>query len=275
MNSLINAQGDNAIDDDIPRKSAVLGTPNIELDDFDTGEETEPSTVAVIELLLKHPARLDRLNRDTELQRVLFPRFLLIAEASYLVYALLLVLLLNLAPAAAYPHLPLLNLPRVDWQGGAVLSLPLAYMIGIVLAAGVCLPSFYFHGLLAGVKLNWLQITSLIGKGMASNSVLLLGILPAYVAVVLGMTVFAAPVEWLRWSLLVGLLLPFAVGLWGMRAIYLGVKDMASAQSHQWQCQRWCFLRRLVFAWSAIYAAVVPVMIYRLWEFFAGQFGAG
>jgi hypothetical protein len=35
-------------------------------------------------------------------------------------------------------------------------------------------------------------------------------------------------------------------------------------------CQRRCFLRRLTLSWAAVYAAVVPVMIYRLWELFAG-----
>ena len=36
-----------------------------------------------------------------------------------------------------------------------------------------------------------------------------------------------------------------------------------------WQCRRRCFLRRLIVSWTVVYAAVVPVMIYRLWEFFA------
>jgi hypothetical protein len=34
-------------------------------------------------------------------------------------------------------------------------------------------------------------------------------------------------------------------------------------------CRRQCFLRRLTLSWAAVYTAVVPVMIYRLWEHFA------
>jgi hypothetical protein len=30
--------------------------------------------------------------------------------------------------------------------------------------------------------------------------------------------------------------------------------------------RRGCFLRRLVLSWSAIYTAVMPVMIYSVWE---------
>jgi hypothetical protein len=149
------------------------------------------------------------------------------------------------------------------------LSLPLAYGLGLVLAACVCLPSFYFYSLLAGVKASWSQITSLVGKGMAANAVMLLGVLPVYVAAVLGLVVFNADLEWLRWTLKFGLLLPFVAGLWGLRSVYLGVTDLGETMPPAWRCRRRCFLRRLTFSWAAVYATVVPVMVYRLWEFFA------
>jgi hypothetical protein len=235
----------------------------------------EPRTLELVELLLKDPACVDRLNRQPEAQWGLFPRLLLIAEASYLLFALVLLVVLNAAPPSAYPRLSWLTLPPTRWGDGTALGLPLAYMLGIVLAACVCLPSFYFYSLLAGAKLTWLQITSLLGKGLASNAIMLLGLLPAYVAVVLGLIVFEAPADWLRWALLLGLLLPFASGVWGLRAIYLGVMDLASALPPPWHCQRRCFLRRLVLSWTAVYAVVVPVMVYRLWEYFAGQVAIG
>jgi hypothetical protein len=234
---------------------------------------TEPCTLELVELLLKNPAAVDQLNRRPELQMLLFPRFLLIAEVSYLLFSLMLVLILNIAPVEAFPRLPGLDLPPAHWFDGTAFSLPLAYMIGIVLAAGICLPSFYFQSLLAGVKLNGTQITSLVGKGLAANAIMLLGLLPAYVALALGMIVFDAPVDWLQGVLLLGMLLPFLSGLWGMRAIYLGIQDLACEGARTNLGQRWCFLRRLVLAWTAVYAVVVPVMIYRLWEFFAAAAG--
>ena len=59
-------------------------------------------------------------------------------------------------------------------------------------ATGVCLPSFYFYGLLAGVKLSMLQATAHAVKCLAVTAVVLVGALPIYVAVMrLGMIVFA------------------------------------------------------------------------------------
>ena len=120
-------------------------------------------------------------------------RFLLISLTGYVAYSALLVLLLNLAPTAAHPQNPWLTMPSVSWHGGKPWSLPLAYAVGTLLAACVCLPSFYFYSLLAGVRLTWLQITSVVGKGMAANAILLLGLGPIYLAAALGMIVLDAP----------------------------------------------------------------------------------
>src|SRR5262249_53760930 len=193
--------------------------------------------------VLKSPATVDRLNRDPWRQRELFPRLLFIALTSYLVYASLMVLILNLAPAAAYPQNELIELPRAAWTDGSAWALPLAYALGIVLAACVCLPSFYFYGLLAGGRLSWFAITSLIGKGMAANAILRLGLVPIYVGGALGAVVFAAPTEILKPVLALGLILPFIAGLWGMRAIYVGLMDVAAVLPAEWQCRRRCFLR--------------------------------
>ncbi len=202
-------------------------------------------------------------------QRELFPRFLIIAQTGFLVFGLVLLLLLNLADPGAYPEWSGLTVPPASWRNGSAVALPLAYCIGIVLAACVCLPSFYFFSLLAGVQMSWLQIVSVLGKGMAANAVLLLGILPIYVALALGLLVARAPDEVLRWTLSIGLLLPFVSGLWGLRAVYQGIMDLSGTMPLGWQCRRRCFLRRLIFSWAAVYAAVLPVMIFRLWEFFA------
>lgn len=232
-------------------------------------EAKAQSTLGLVELLLKRPEAVDQLNRRPVWQRELFPRFLLIGEVSYLAYALIMVLLINLAPPAAYPHSVWLRLPDASWWNGTALGLVLGYTLGILLAACVCLPSFYFYSLLAGVKMSWLQISSLVGKGTAANAVLLLGILPIYVALVLGLVVLRAPAEHLQLTLKLGLLLPFLAGLWGLRSIYLGILDLGANLPPHWQSRRQCFLRRLTLSWAAVYTAVVPVMIYRLWESFA------
>ncbi|MBM4070046.1 MAG: hypothetical protein FJ271_14000 [Planctomycetes bacterium] len=228
----------------------------------------EHSTMHLVELLLKDESRVDELNRVPENQRELLPRFLFIAQASYLAYSLIMLLVINLAPQDSDPD-RLIRLPPAGWQDGSGLGLLLAYNLGIVLAACVCLPSFYFSSLLAGVRLTWLQIVSLIAKGTAANSIMLLGILPIYVTVVLGGVVLAAPEAELQWMIKIGLMLPFLAGLWGLRAIYEGIMDLHDVGGQPDCSKRRCFLRRLTLSWAAVYTAVLPIMIYRLWEFFA------
>ena len=109
----------------------------------------------------------------------------------------------------------------------------------------------------------------LIAKGTAANSIMLLGILPIYVALVLGGVVLAAPEAELQWMIKIGLMLPFIAGLWGLRAIYEGIMDLHDAGGQAECSKRRCFLRRLTLSWAAVYTAVLPIMIYRLWEFIA------
>ena len=197
----------------------------------------EQTTLGLIELLLKNPARVDQLNREPDQQGELFPRFLVIGLTSYLIYSFVMLLILTITPVQAYPHSLWLQLPPANWSDGTALSVPLAYTIGIVLAACVCLPAFYFYSLLAGVRMSWLQIVSLVGKGTAANAIMLLGILPIYVALILGMIVFEAPVDALQWTLKIGLLLPFVAGLWGLRSIYLGTLDMVQTLPEAGRCR--------------------------------------
>jgi hypothetical protein len=232
-------------------------------------ESREETTLGLVELLLKQPARVDELSRQPAHQRELFPRLLLVAQASYLVYGVVMLLVLNLAPPDAVPRGQRLAVPPASWHDGSAVGLPLAYNIGLLLASCVCLPSFYFYSLLAEARLSWLQIALVVAKGTAANAVLLLGILPIYVAVAMGLIVFAAPTEALQIMLLCGLLLPLVSGLWGLQAIYQGVLALAANPTGAGPCRRTCFLRRMTFAWAAVYTAVVPVMIYRLWEYFA------
>src|SRR5262249_19160870 len=148
-----------------------------------------------------------------------------IAQVSYLLFGLAMVVILNAAPAAAYPSYPL-SLPPADSFRGSV-GLVLAYCLGLVTTTCVCLPSFYFFALLAGVRMSFLQVAGQVVRCKASSAVVLVGILPIYVAVVLGLVVFGAPAELLRLGLYLGLALPFVAGLEGVRAIYRGVMGMA------------------------------------------------
>jgi len=222
----------------------------------------ENSLLGVAELLLKSPAHVDRLARQPERQPDLVFRFLAIGLASFSLFAWVLVLLLNCVPKEAVP-----GVLAARWRPGVLtgVSLWLAYAVGLVAASGICLPSFYFFGLLAGVRASWLQVTTHVLRGKGATAVLLLGLLPIYVAVALGMVVFHAPNEALRAALWAGMVLPFVAGLCGVRAIYHAFLALADTLPSEQQCRRTCFLRRLTVAWSAVYSLVSPVMIWKLW----------
>jgi hypothetical protein len=154
------------------------------------------------------------------------------------------------------------------WSGAVrpALCLWAAYTLGLVAATGICLPSFYFYGLLAGVKITMVQVTTHVLKGKATTAIMLLGLLPIYLAVVLGLIIFRATPDALQVALGVGLVLPFLAGLWGVRSIYTGFMRLADTLPVKCRDRRACFLRRLTLAWAACYTVVSPVMIWTLWE---------
>jgi hypothetical protein len=241
--------------------------PREEVPDVVGSAPDDRSVLGLAELLLKNPSRVDSLARDESRQLLLLPSLLAIGLVSFSLFALALVLTLGAAPAEALPEV--LAERWAAHRIGCALALGLAYALGFTLATGVCLPSFYFYGLLAGVRVSWAQVTAQIMKGQASTAVMLTGIMPLYVAAALGGIVFRGAPELLRVIHYVGLALPFVAGLWGVRSIYIGFLGLSDTLPPQRRRQRECWLRRLTAACSICYTAVCPVMIYTLWGYVA------
>jgi len=242
----------------------MLTIPVVEaVDDFDI-EIDEPSAISLTELLLKNHRQVDYMVRDQNLQGMLIPRFLGIAVTSFTLFSVTLAMLISLIVPENLPGFMKEAWMRNPAQAGV--SLWLAFTFGLIAAAGVCLPSFYFYGLLSGVRISLLQVTVHIMQGMAATSLMLLGLLPIYFAYVLGMIVFHATGASVRPMIYVGLALPFIAGLYGIRAIYRGFMQLADTLPPERRYKRSCFLRRLTVACSACYTAVTPVMIYKVWE---------
>jgi hypothetical protein len=221
-------------------------------------------TIDLVDLILKDRRRLDGLIRDEGRAPELIPRLLMLALLGFTIFGITATLIVNLV--SAVPNW----VPATRWADGTWPSLTVAYVVGLVAAAGVCLPSFYFYGLLAGVKLSMLQATAHTLKCLAVTAVVLVGALPIYVAVSMGMAVFSAPADWMQWTIGVGLALPFLAGVWGVRSLFVGFIDLADTLPARRQARRASFLRRLTLAWSICYTAVTPVMILWLWTRFAG-----
>jgi hypothetical protein len=247
----------------------MLAIPVVEAVDEPLVAINDRSALGLTELLLKNSRRVDFLVRDETWQADLIPRFLGIAVTSFSVFSLALAIILSLVPTDYLP-----NVLRDAWQRNptsAGFSLGLAYVLGLIAATGVCLPSFYFYGLLSGVRITVLQVTTHIIHGMAATALMLLGLLPIYVAYVLGLIVFEAPSSSLVPMIYAGLGLPFIAGLWGLRTIYRGFMQLADTLPPERRCRRQCFLRRLTLACTACYSAVTPVMIYTLWNTFSNS----
>ena len=244
------------------------------------------TTLGLVELVLKDRSWLHRLIRDPALQSELIPRFLCIAMIGFVLYGVAMSIVLN--SAGVWPELTAieqrLSDPNADllrfvprgagegitarWFDGSAFSLTAAYALGLIAATGICLPSLYFYGLLAGVRMSMLDVTIHALKSKATAAVALVGLLPIYAAVSMGMVVFGAPAGLVNLSLLLGLALPFVAGLWGTYSLYVGFSTLCDTLPAERRYRRECFLRRLVLSWSACYSAVMPVMIFTLWQGF-------
>jgi hypothetical protein len=227
----------------------------------------------VIELLLKDDRALNRLLADEERQRELLPKFMAVAVACFATYGVVMTGVLNgFAWRSDWwlPHLPPAYVGR--WSIG---NLTAAYTLGLIAANGICLPSFYFYGLLAGLRTTMLAIAAQAIKSMASGGLALVGFLPVYLA--LALVPLVVPPELnigYRWLTLVGLLLPFFTGLRGAASLNAGLAGLADTMAPARRAQRECLLQRMILAWVTCFTFVTPVVIYCLWNLLGHWTGA-
>lgn len=259
---------------------ANLVAPDAEA--LDPGARQEPVATAiefdgdaaspgVVEMLLKDRRKLDQLLRDPIEQRRLIPRLLAVAVGGFSIYGFVATVVLNGLATTYQTWWELV--PQATWGHRTVGNLLLAYTIGLIAANGICLPSFYFYSLLAGVRTSMLSVAAQALKGMAAGAVALVGILPIYMALALTALVFTAPETLVESWVILGLLLPFMAGIWGATCLYEGFTGFADTIPAACRGNRACFLRRLILAWSGCYTCVTPLVIYTLWNFFSGSLG--
>ncbi|MEX0727105.1 MAG: hypothetical protein WD065_12590 [Planctomycetaceae bacterium] len=254
--------------------------------DTAASEVVPPPTFGLVEMILKNRDRLHHLIRSSAGKAELVPRFLAISLVGFTFFGVAMSVVLS--STGAWPQLSsvkevldgseasLITFPSLEqpatadspnpWLNLAAFKLIAAYGLGIIAATGICLPSLYFYGLLAGIKMSMLDVTVHALKCKATSAVALIGILPIYAAISMGMVIFGAPPEMLRVTLLLGLLLPFFAGAWGIKSMYAGFSGLCDMLPLERRTRRACFLRRLVLSWSACYTAIMPVMIFTLWQ---------
>jgi hypothetical protein len=233
----------------------------------------------IIELILKDRPRLDRLARSTPQRVDLASRLLAISLISFALYGL--AMSLTFFAAQLWPQLA----STVRWLNGSepqlltfvanaapsfmalrAARLIFAYCFGLIAATGVCLPSLYFYGLLSGLRMSMSDVAIHSLKGTAVTAVALIGILPIYSALAMGVVVFRVPRETVETILILGMWLPFIAGLWGTQSLFIGFTALCGTMPPEFQAQRACFLRRLILSWCACYMAVAPLMIHTVWQ---------
>lgn len=239
--------------------------------------------LSLLELILKAPKRLDRLIREPARQAELLPRLLAISLIGFTFFGVAMSLVLT--TSSVWPQLfpmeaviagrevtPLSFAPSgessllTQWLNGNALRMIVAYAVGLVAATGICLPSLYFYGLLAGVRMTLLDVVLQSLKSKAVAAVTLVGVLPIYATFGLAIAIFPMAI-WMRDLLLMlGLILPFIAGTAGTYSLYRGLSGFADTMPAELRQERGCFLERLVLSWAVCYTAVAPVLIFTLWQ---------
>lgn len=242
------------------------------------GPEPSPAPAAAVEpvrpdeiglgrlfdLVLRRPDRLRQALLDPGLHHLLTTRLLLISLAGFTLFGLATSVIFHVSGP-----LPL-GLPHVSWRDGSALAWVAAVDLGLIAALGICLPSFYFYGLLAGVRTTMVECVVHALRSTAVAATITVGILPIYVAVFLAFVLFDSPPGWEDAGIVLGLALPLAGCAVGLRSMVTAFSDLAARLPRERQEARRCFLGRLLVSWSGVYTAVAPVMVATLWRHFAG-----
>ncbi len=254
------------------------------VEDVNLTEVKEPNTLGLVELLLKNRRGLHQLLRQKTAHAGLLPRLLAISIIGFVLFGVTMSLVLTvsnrwpsltaIATVIDHPTHGLMSFDPIHsswgkigpWVNGQAIVLTGAYAFGLVAASCVALPSLYFYCLLAGVRMSMLEVVVHAVKAKSIAAVALVGILPIYVAAAMGVVIFHADEYLLQLTIFVGLILPFIAGFWGTASLYHGFSQLCDTMPADRMANRQCFLRRLVLSWSTCYSAIMPVMIYSLWQ---------
>ena len=218
--------------------------------------DMEPTFANLTDMTLKRPEDVRAVSRDEDLQPRVVLNLLLIGLAGIALFSVAFTIILACAPQLPW-------VPRVSFHDRTILRPMLSYTIGMVGALGICLPSFYFYGLLAGIRASMLQVTAISLHALATTGIILMGLLPIYVGVILAVIVLGATTGLVYPFLVaIGLLLPFMAGLTSLKVMYEGFVDLIRTLPETRMESRAPMVRMLALAWACLYTAVAPVTLW-------------
>ena len=222
------------------------------------GPEPLESTVPLIDLLLRHRKQADRQCADPDASARLLPRLTAMAIAGIAAYSLVQGLLLT---GGTFPWWSALSDSHPAIAIGAVF---LSFEFGLMGAQIAGLPTFYFHGLLSGLHPHAWRITVESMRARATASVVLLGLLPIYLALSLGLQLMSADAYEVVVSC--GYALPFVAGLAAPLSLQRAFDAMGRQQAEENpnRTGRRAMPLLLVLAWSALFTAMAPLGVFRM-----------
>src|SRR5882724_5792261 len=216
-----------------------------------------------IELLLKDRRRLGDLLLDERRSLEALPKLLGVAIIGFAAYGLIISTVFRLSGTIDTEVLKSAN-----W-----IAVTLSYALGLIGAVCVCLPSFYFYALLAGVRASMPQVAAQSVRALATTALLLLGIMPIYVVAIIGLYIGGSAWTDLYALLLsAGFALPFVAGLFGVITFYQGFVDLSNTLPSQRYRKCGKFLCFMAVCQSGLYSVVAPAMIYALLNSFGHFF---
>jgi hypothetical protein len=210
----------------------------------------------MFELLLDDGQELDRVILDADNYQATLRRLLLVS-------------VLGLGGFAALVGLiwPSSGMPGAASAVHPIIWAPVVLIGAFLTAKVVCLPSFYFYTQIAGLDAPFRVIVAQSLRVQARSSVVLLGVTPFYAALALASHIDVIGTGNTTVPAMIGVALPFFVGLSGVRSLYRSFRRMVDELPITNE-SRVKFVMGLVLCWSAAFSAVAPVALYRYAEMF-------
>ena len=212
----------------------------------------QPTPRNMFDLILRGREQLDEVLRDDTQLPGAAQKLLLLSILGLAIHGVV----LGLAALALPPD----SVDSFFRIGRPWLWAPLAFTGAFIGTLGICLPSFWFYTQLSGLDASFRLVAAQALRAQATTSVLLLGVLPFYAAYAMGAALHLFSPGGV---VIVGLWLPFAVGLFGVGALYKAFRSLAQhlPRTH---VRRGNFLLRMVLCWAAVYSVIAPIALWSL-----------
>ena len=226
---------------------------------------------SLVELLLRHRADADALCADRAEAARLLPRLLGLSTIAIAAFACVQGAVLGLS-AQDVPPEGLVGAPL----DVAIPSIFLAYELALTGAQVAGLPTFTFYGLMAGFQTHAWRIAVESARARATAAVVLIGLLPVYLTVALGLLLLhdAPSPAGEAWHGLVlvcgGFCLPFVAGLAAPASLLRVFRALAAASAQSRGGRRRPMPVLLAFAWSAVFTAMAPLGVFRVLHLLVG-----